>query len=297
MCLDYRTKCDAMMKCARDFDLDWVTVMSDPYAEAEAFGLKVNYVEDNLPLHEGFLLNTLDDIDRLTVPPIEAGSRMLGRIHEIEYYSGMTDNPYFIVGWVEGPLAEYADLRGLESTCLDFYDSPSKMGLAFDIITENAMQFITRQVQAGAHCIGIGDTACSQIGPPLYRDFCFEREKLLVELIHSLGAMAKLHICGNTSDILPEMIQTGADILDIDHLVGRFESFIPLLGPHQVISGNTDPVAVIQDATIDKITASVKDCFEQSKGRGIVSAGCEITPDTSIANFTAYSKAARHLKF
>ena len=27
-CLDYRSKCGAMLKCARDFEIDWVTVMS-----------------------------------------------------------------------------------------------------------------------------------------------------------------------------------------------------------------------------------------------------------------------------
>lgn len=34
-CLDYQSKCYAMAKCAEVFDIDWVTIMSDPYAEAE----------------------------------------------------------------------------------------------------------------------------------------------------------------------------------------------------------------------------------------------------------------------
>lgn len=295
-CLKYRAKCEAMIQCAQDFGLDWVTVMSDPYAEAEAFGLKVHYPEDNLPLQQGYLLHSADEVSILTVPDITEGSRMQSRVQEIEYYHHSVGNRYFIVGWVEGPLAEYADLRGLEAACLDFYDAPSQIERAFDIITENALQFITQQVQAGAHCIGIGDAACSQIGPQLYRDFCFEREKQLVEHIHSLGAVAKLHICGDTTDILPQMIQTGADIIDIDHLVGPFEHFIPLLGERQVVSGNTDPVAVIQDSTREQITAAVEHCFKQSQGRGIVSAGCEITPGTSAANFQAYSNAAHNLK-
>jgi hypothetical protein len=29
-------KCEAMIKAAKDFDIDWVTVMSDPWAEASA---------------------------------------------------------------------------------------------------------------------------------------------------------------------------------------------------------------------------------------------------------------------
>jgi len=296
-CLDYKTKCDAMIKCARDFSLDWVTVMSDPYAEAEAFGLKVDYIEDSLPLQEGFLFNSIHDIDRLAVPEIKSSGRMLSRINEIEYYSKTVGDKYFTVGWVEGPLAEYADLRGLQDACFDLYDFSAKINRAFDIFVENAINFITRQVKAGAHCIGIGDAACSQIGPELYRTFCFKREKILVEHIHSLGALAKLHICGNTSEILPDMIKTGADIIDIDHLVPEIDKYIPLLKGKQVVSGNTDPVAVIQDSDSAVITADVLDCFRKTKGRGIVSAGCEITPGTSIANFSAYSQFAGKLKF
>jgi uroporphyrinogen decarboxylase len=47
-CLDYRAKAAAMIKCAEDFGIDWVTVMSDPWAEAIAFGIQVEYPEDNL---------------------------------------------------------------------------------------------------------------------------------------------------------------------------------------------------------------------------------------------------------
>ncbi len=295
-CLDYKSKCDAMAGCARDFSLDWVTVMSDPYAEAEAFGLKVNYPEDNLPLQDGFLLNSVRDIDSLTVPDIDSCGRMLSRIKEVEYYNKTTGGEYFIVGWVEGPLAEYADLRGLQDACMDLYDSAQKVEKAFDIFTENAVNFITRQIKAGAHCIGIGDAACSQIGPELYRQFCFKRQKYLVEHIHSLGVLAKLHICGNTSKILPDMIKTGADIIDIDHLVPNMDNYISLLAERQVVCGNSDPVSVIQDGDSAAIANSVLDCFKKVRGRGIVSAGCEITPGTAVANFSAYSKAAHSLK-
>ena len=52
-CLDPLSKCKAMINCAKDFDMDWVTVMSDPWAEASAFGIQVEYPEDNLPVDTG----------------------------------------------------------------------------------------------------------------------------------------------------------------------------------------------------------------------------------------------------
>lgn len=113
----------------------------------------------------------------------------------------------------------------------------------------------------------------------------------MVEHIHSLGALAKLHICGNTSFILPEMIQTGSDIIDVDHLVPSMAEFAPLLATRQVFSGKTDPVSIIQDGTAAQIETGVKSCKEQAKGRCIVSAGCEVTPGTSLEKMRAFRKA------
>lgn len=291
-CNDYKSKVYAMVKCADDFSLDWVTVMSDAYAEAEDFGLEIEYPEDSLPKQKGHLINNLSDIKKLKIPKIENSGRMLNRIKEIKEFKRVAGDKYFILGWIEGPMAEYTDLRGLTNTCLDLYDHPNEINNAFDIIIENAKQFIKPQIEAGAHCIGIGDAACSQIGPEMYNKYFFHREKTLIDYIHSLDALAKIHICGNITSILPDIIKTGADIIDIDHMVINMENFIELLKPNQVFSGNSDPVSVIQDGNKDKISNSVTECFEKTKGRGIVSAGCEITIGTSIKNFNSYKDAA-----
>jgi uroporphyrinogen-III decarboxylase len=160
-----------------------------------------------------------------------------------------------------------------------------------DVIVESAIEFITLQVEAGAHCIGIGDAFCSQIGPGPYRELAFPREKRLVDHTHSLGAKAKLHICGNTAPIMPDMIATGADILDVDHLVPDMGIFAGFLSPYQVFSGKSDPVSVIQNGTPQQITASVLACRAEARGRVIVSAGCEVPPDTPVANMNAFGRA------
>ncbi len=295
-CLNYKDKCRAMIKCAEDFDIDWVTVMSDPYAEAEAFGMEFEYPENDLPKPKnGHLIKNIDDIDKLKIPNIKDHARMMNRVHEIEEYKRLAGDKYFIVGWVEGPLAEYVDIRGLAEACLDLFDYPEKIEKVSSIALETAKKFAQAQVEAGAHCIGVGDAACSQIGPRLYKRLFFEKQKELIEYIHSLGAIAKLHICGNTSKILPGMINTGADIVDIDHLVGSMEPFADLLGEKQVFSGLSDPVTVIQDGDENCIKESVIACYRQAKGRCIVSAGCEITPETSIENFKYYQNASKEV--
>ena len=291
-CLVPQSKCRAMIQCAEDFGADWVTVMSDPYAEAEAFGIQVEYQEDDLPLDLGHY----DSVEKLlALEPYEvmANRRTAGRVAEIREFRKQMGDRYFVVGWVEGPVAEYADLRGMTDASYDFMDEPEKVGMVMDMIVVAAKRFITCQIEAGADCIGIGDAFGSQIGPALFRELAFAREKSLVDHIHGLGAKAKLHICGNTSAILPDMIATGADIIDVDHLVPTLVPFVSLLAPHQVFSGKTDPVSVIQNSTPEKIIAAALETYRETNGRCIISGGCEITPGTTAENMEALGQAAR----
>jgi len=281
------SKCHAMLKAAEDFGLDWVTVMSDPYAEASAFGIKVEYPEDSLPLDRGHF-GSVAELRALPPYAVDAHPRTAGRLAEIRRFRELAGNRYFIVGWVEGPVAEYADLRGLTEAAIDFMDEPEQVGAVMDMIVAAAKEFITRQVEAGADCIGIGDAFCSQIGPTLFRELAGRRETDLVAHIHRLGAKAKLHICGNTTAILPDMIATGADIIDVDHLVASMAPFVPLLAPHQIFSGQADPVAVLQNGSPEMIAETVRRNFREAAGRCIISAGCEITPGTSEENMRIF---------
>ena len=291
-CLDPYSKCKAMNLCAKDFNIDWVTVMSDPWAEASAFGIKVEYPEDSLPIDKGGHMPDASSASKIKhYNPLE-NLRCQSRLTEIKEFRKSTENELFVVGWIEGPVAEYVDLRGASEASYDLLMEPESVEKAMDIIVECAMDFISLQIKAGAHCIGIGDAFCSQIGPDLYNKFAFDREKKLVDHIHSEGAMAKLHICGNTESILKQMIQTGADIIDIDHLVNSIEDFVPFKGEKQVFSGKSDPVGIIQDGSREIIRQSVIKDLIDSKGRCIVSAGCEITPGTSIENMRAFSLTA-----
>jgi MtaA/CmuA family methyltransferase len=294
-CCNAEVKCRAMIAVADDFQADWVTTLSDPYCEAEAYGIRVEYPENDLPLDRGGHFTDLRAIANLPLLNPSAHARCRNRLAEVTQFRREVGGRLFIVGWVEGPIAEYSDLRGLTNASMDFFDEPDLVHEALDRLTENAKQFITAQVDAGADCIGIGDAFCSQIGPNLYRAFAFERQKQLVDHIHALGVRAKLHICGNTHALLSDMLATGADIVDVDHLVPSMAEFAGRLGPRQVFCGKVDPVSVVQNGAPDDIVAGVKESFTQAGGRCILSAGCEVTPGTSRANFEAFSKAWQHI--
>ena len=138
-CLDPASKCRAMTLCARDFDIDWVTVMSDPWAEASAFGINVEYPENDLPVDKS---GHLPDARSATLirhyNPLES-SRCSKRLAEIREFRKNDD--FFVVGWVEGPVAEYVDLRGASNAAVDLLTDPEDVEKAMDIIVESAIEF------------------------------------------------------------------------------------------------------------------------------------------------------------
>jgi len=291
-CTDPYAKCKAMILCAHDFDIDWVTVMSDPWAEASAFGIQVEYPEDNLPVDTGGHLPDAKSASLLKHYNPLKNSRCLNRLTELNEFARQVGKDKFIVGWIEGPVAEYVDLRGASNASVDMLMETEAVEKTMVTIVESAMEFISLQINAGAHCIGIGDAFCSQIGPDLYYRFAFRKQKQLVDHIHSEGAIAKLHICGNTESILRGMIDTGADIIDIDHLVPSLKPYVSLIDNYQVFSGKSDPISVIQSGSPASIKNSVISDFSDSDGRCIISAGCEITPETSIENMNHFKNSA-----
>jgi uroporphyrinogen-III decarboxylase len=91
------------------------------------------------------------------------------------------------------------------------------------------------------------------------------------------------------------MIDTGADIVDIDHMVSDMGSRANELGKHQVFCGKSDPVTIIQNGTGHQIFRSVEKDHIDTGGRCFVSAGCEITPGTSVENMIHFMKSAKAL--
>ena len=61
-CLSYKDKCETNILCATDFSYDWVNVMSDAYSEADAYGTKLFYPEDNLPQVTEYVIKEIADI-------------------------------------------------------------------------------------------------------------------------------------------------------------------------------------------------------------------------------------------
>ena len=220
------------------------------------------------------------------------GPRMEDRIRGVEMLRTRVGDELVVEGWVEGPCAEAADLRGINRLMLDFFDDEAFVQDLFGFTVERAIGFAQSQIEAGADIIGVGDAAASLVGPTIYKEFVWQWEKTLVDAIHAEGVKVRLHICGNTRAILGDIGALGCDIVDIDYPV-PLEQARAEMGPGQTLAGNLDPVRELRNGTPESITQSLEFLEQVAGERWIVAAGCEVVRDTPPENLQAMIRFAQ----
>lgn len=289
---DHRVLAEAQMTTAETFGFDYVSVISDPAREAADFGAAVRYFDDQPPAVDEQAARLADkrQLHGLSLPDPTAG-RMGDRVQGVERLRRRTNGDRLVEGWVEGPCAEAADLRGINTLMLDFFDDPAFVADLFALAVENAIRFAHVQIRAGADLIGVGDAAASLVGPEIYAQFVFPEEKRLIDAIHAAGCPVRLHICGNITDLLPQIAGLGADILDLDAMVSVAQARAAC-GPGQVLLGNLDPVRQVKEGTPQAIHAALDACRAAAGARFIAGAGCEIPRRTPAANVRAFAEWA-----
>ena len=110
-----------------------------------------------------------------------------------------------------------------------------------------------------------------------------------------MGAKTRLHICGNTRKILGGMGQLGAEIVDLDFLT-PVEEARAVMGPHQILLGNLDPVRALRDGTPESVAAAVAECHRHAGERFIVGAGCEVPRGTPVENVQAVARIVHEFR-
>lgn len=291
--LDARVLVAANLRMLEIFDLDIVQVISDPYREAADAGLEVDFPEDGLPVARRPLIEELDDLGRLSFPAPAAGRRMSDRLDAVRRLHEQVGGEVPVMGWVEGALAEAADLRGMSTLLVDMIDRPEWVMDLLECCVEHEIAFARAQIECGADMIGVGDAVASQVSPGMYRRFALPYEQRIFQAVEKMGAVGRLHICGNTSRIAADMGKSGAKIIDFDHMVDLGNAARLIGGA--IPCGNIDPVGVFYQGNPQDVRAWVRRNAFETGGRWISAGGCEIPDGTPVENLLAQVEELKRL--
>jgi MtaA/CmuA family methyltransferase len=290
--LDYRTLAEAQIATAAAFDIDVVSIIADSYREAADLGAEIQFPEDDLPRPVRPLFADRRDFTNYCLPEPLIGARMGDAVEGCRLLKKQAGGYVPVMGWVEGALAQANILVGDQALLYSLYDRPQWVHDLLEICTHVEIAFAVAQVQAGADIIGLGDAIASLLSPGMYRQFALPYEQRIFQAVHESGAIGRLHICGNTTRLLPDMVASGADIIDLDWMVDLRQA-AEVVADRAALCGNFDPVAVMLQGTPEQVQAAVCYGLENGGRRYFSAAGCEIPDGTPYTNLRAQARALR----
>ncbi|WP_457554508.1 uroporphyrinogen decarboxylase family protein [Candidatus Pyrohabitans sp.] len=259
---------------------------------AAAIGGRIKVRRVGAPDLEAPIINTPEDVEALEIEKIYEDKviRTIWRASEMVHER--IGDRYLVGTTAWGPFTKAANLRGVEQLMRDTYKNKEFVKRVVDFAGELILAFYEPLIKdAGMEAVSIADPTASGdlISKRQFTEFALPALKELVKELEKMGARTFLHICGNTSDKLHEIAESGASCFSLDHKVDLAMAKRELSG-RICIAGNVNPVAVLAEGTPEEVVSAAKECISSAAEGGgyVLCPGCDIPPTVPLENIRAF---------
>jgi uroporphyrinogen decarboxylase len=290
---------EGMLRAWREFGHDMVILENGTAALAQACGCQVEYLKDSAPVLTGPVLNSLDDIDKLTVPDPYSVHPLPELLKATRIVTREIGNQAYIMGRADqGPFSLASMLLSVDQflMALTDPDNHAKLHQLLQFSLEVVYRYAVAQGEAGARMTSIGESLAGPdvSSPRIYREFEWPYARQLAERLKAHHLPLAYHICGNATRIAYDMAATGAAVLELD-----YKCDLPTIKDASrgkcAILGVIDPSGVMALGTPDMVAEEARKNIEILGAGGglILSPGCALPPTTPPENIHALVAAAR----
>jgi len=272
----------------------FVTIM-DLSVEAEAFGAKIRYEQNETPTVIGQLIGNKEAALALGIPEIGYG-RTFVYLEALTLASKkITEKPLF--GCVIGPFSLAGRLCDMSQIFMKVIEDPEMVHIVLEKCTGFLMDYAKAFKDAGANGVFIAEPAAGLISPRQCQEFSSDYVKKIVDAVQDDHFAVMLHNCGNTRKQIPAMLATGARGYHFGNAVD-LRDILPQVPPEIPIFGNIDPSAILKSGTPAEVRDRTMELLERMAGyRNFVpSSGCDIPPGTPVKNLQAFFAAIETYK-
>ncbi len=157
-----------------------------------------------------------ESLEHLSIPDFGDDSRYEG-VREM-----VKKNPdKFIVGSLGFLMFENMHhVRGLVDLLCDFYLEPQNVAKLMEMLIDHNLSIVDAYSQCGVHAlIGFDDWGLQDrliISPELWREWFKPAYKTIIDRVHDKEMKFIMHSCGYIIDILPDLIEIGVDVMQLD---------------------------------------------------------------------------------
>ncbi|MEN6427695.1 MAG: uroporphyrinogen decarboxylase family protein [Phycisphaerales bacterium] len=291
----------SFIQAIETYHYDGIVVDIDTATLAGAVGVSVTFPEDQPARAHGQYLSRLEDAKRLSPVDISVYRYVQNWLNAVRILKDHFSDEVCIRGNCDqAPFSLASMMRTPQVWMMDLLTDEDNAFALLGYCTDVTCQFIRLMAQTGCHMVSNGDSPAGPelISPQMYRRFALPYERRVVEEAHRLGLPYTLHICGKTDAILGDMLETGADCLELDYKTDIGKVF-SLLKDRRCLIGNIDPSGVLAHGATAEVIRKTKRILDiyRSSPRLIVNAGCAIPAETPSENLKAMIATARQSTF
>jgi len=289
---------EAMLEAWKEFGHDMILLENGTACNAQACGVEVIYRGDAAPATHTPVLKRLEDVDSLKIPDpytafpmceiIMAARILVNEIGEKVWICARAD---------QGPMDLAAQIYSMNDLMVAMAEGEKDEYIfrLLDYCREVATRYALALMETGAHSTSIGEPVAGPdvISPRMYRKYAWRFEKQMVDDLKNHGIILHNHICGNTIPIAKDFIDTGAQVIEVDHKTDP-QRIKDIARGRTCLLGNID-TSLLAMGTPDEVDAACRSLIEVWKPDSgfILGPGCAMGSTTPQDNIHALVESAK----
>ena len=295
LCFNPELAAEVTLQPVRRFGFDAAILFSDILVIPLALGRKLWFVEGEgprlEPLADAKGLRSIDrEADATVLAPIfETVRRVKSELPNETALIGFCGAPwtvatYMVAGQGTSDQAPAKALAAAEAEAFQFL---------IDCLVEASVDYLARQLEAGAEVVQIFDTWAGSLGPKDFERWCVQPTKRLVAQLRAKKPGAKVigFPRGAGTNIPRYVEETGVDAVSLGNEIDRAFAR-DQIQTHVPVQGNVDPQILLQGgAALDREVDDVLD--KLGRAPLIFNLGHGIVPATPIAHVERMLKRVR----
>lgn len=283
----------AMEIIARDTDTIAAVSLMDLSVEAEAFGAKVRFTEDEVPAIVGQLISDEDEANALVIPDLTAGRASLCVEAVRTAKQNIIDKP-LIAGMI-GPYSLAGRLCDVTEIMYLCFDEPETVHTVLDKVTQYLIKYGQAMKAADADGIMMAEPLAGILSPDMAEEFSMPYVKRIIDELQDEEFAVLYHNCGNS---VPQMLDgiyaLGAAAYHFGNAIDM-EAVMKVTPADILVMGNIDPAGQFASGTVESITTATKDLMAKCGAyeNFLPSSGCDIPAHAKWENIQAFFQAVQ----
>mgnify|MGYP001028646253 CR=1 FL=1 len=266
------------LKLNETYNGDFAYILDDGQIFCETLGLELLKPDYDFPSVLNHPIQSIKDLEKYTVPDPYTSGRMPLNLKSAKLVVENIDKPQGMS--LQGPFTLAIQLAGATQLLRSIINNKEFVERILDFTTETVLRYAKAMEKVGVQYISIAEPASVTLSPTHFKQYVVSN---LNKIYDELNCWKALHICGNTMDFLPLMLECNLDALSLDQIMD-YRKVINLIPEDIVLAGNIDPVERLSEGTKDEVRYEVLSLLKSMRNHRnhMVDFGCTCYNGTPI---------------